>query len=135
MNNAQIFTLASLPIDVPKANAVLSATTLGSLAGMSGVSLEASFQYGSGGGTCSAIVATSFDGGTSRRHIARFDFATASAVKVANLNGQLSKGVTVYADLAAEGVLDGILGDQLQVILISTGTYVNTTLSVRASVR
>jgi hypothetical protein len=135
MDNPGVFTLAALPIDVPKSNVVLTPTPSGALAGMAAVTLEANFQYGSGGTTCSAIVATSLDGGTSRRQIARFDFTTASAVKVANLNGQLSKSVTAYVDLAAEGVLDGILGDQLQVILVTTGTYVNTTLSVRASVR
>jgi hypothetical protein len=134
VNNPAVYTLAALPI-AAAANAVLTATNPGTLAGMSAVTIEANFQYGSGGSTCSAIVSTSFDGGTTRRQIARFDFTTAAAIKVANLNGAFSKAVTAYLDLASEGVNDGVLGDQLQVQVISTGTYVNTNLSVRASVR
>jgi hypothetical protein len=133
MDNPGLQVLAALQIGAPKALALL--TPIINLAGMTAVTLEANFQYGSGGTNCSAIVATSFDGGTTWRHIARFDFLLATAVKVVNLSGLLSKAVTAYADLAVEGVNDGILGDQLAVYLVSTGTYVNTTLSVRASVR
>ncbi len=133
MNNPGVKVLWAGMIATPLTGSVVSAIT--SLDGMTAVSLEFNFQYGSGGTTCSAIVATSFDGGTTRRHIARADFTTASGVKVLNLSGLLSKAVTDYADLATPGVIDGILGDQLQVILTSTGTYANTNLSVRASVR
>lgn len=133
MDNANVYPLASLAIGAARSLSILTPIT--DLDGMEAVTLEANFQYGSGGTTCSAIVATTFDGGTTWRHIARFDFTTSAAVKVANLNGQLSKAVTVYADLASEGVLDGVLGDQIAVLVQSTGTYVNTVLSVRASVR
>lgn len=134
MDNAQVFTLAALPIFGPT-SAVL--TAIGDLQGMSAVTLEASFT-GTGGSTCSAIVSTGFDGGTTRRQIARFDFTVSSGaavVKIANLSGLLSKAVTAYVDLASEGVNDGVLGDFLQVSLITTGTYVGGNLSVRASVR
>lgn len=133
MNNANVYTLTSMAIGAAKSLSLVTPIT--NLDGMEAVTIEANFQYGSGGTTCSAIVATTFDGGTTWRHIARFDFTTASAVKVANLNGQLSKAITVYADLASEGVLDGVLGDQLAVLVVSTGSYTNTVLSVRASVR
>lgn len=133
MNNAGVYVLAGLPIAAARSPALL--TPISDLEGMKAVSIEAVFAYGSGGAACSAIVATSFDSGTTWRHIARFDFTTAAAVKVANLNGQLSKAIAPYADLAAEGVNDGILGDMLAVYIVSTGTYTNTTLSVRASVR
>lgn len=129
----KVYPLAALQISAARPLALLAPIT--GLAGMSALTLEANFQWGSGGSACSAIVATSFDGGTTWRHVARFDFTTATAVKVANLSGLLSKAVAPYADLASEGVNDGILGDQLAVFLVSTGTYVNTTLSVRASVR
>lgn len=133
MDNPGVFPLAALQIGAAKSIALLTPIT--GFAGMTGVTLEANFQWGSGGSACSAIVATSFDGGTTWRHIARFDFTTAGRVAVANLSGLLSKAVASYSDLASEGVNDGILGDQLAVFLVSTGTYVNTTLSVRASVR
>jgi hypothetical protein len=133
MNNANVYPLAALAIGAARSLSIL--TPVVDLDGMEAVTIEANFQYGSGGTTCSAIVATTFDGGTTWRHIARFDFTTTGAVKVVNLNGHLSKAVTAYADLASEGVLDGVLGDQLAVLVQSTGTYVNTVLSVRASVR
>jgi hypothetical protein len=133
VDNPGPYTLAALEISAAQAQALLTPIT--GLAGMTGVSLEANFQYGSGGSTVTAIVATSFDAGVTWRHIARFDFTTATAVKVCNLEGLLSKGVTVYADLASEGVSDGILGDQLAVFLTTTGTYASTQLSVRAAVR
>lgn len=134
MDNPDVYTLAALQITAAQ---IAILTPIKALDGMTAVSLEAVFQYGGSGGlTCSAIVMTTFDGGTSWRHLARFDFTTASAVKVANLSGLLSKAVAAYADLASEGVNDGVLGDQLAVKLISTGTYGSTTtLSVRAAVR
>jgi len=132
MDDAGVYILAALSIAAAQTSILSPAENLD---GMTGVTLEANFQYGSGGTTCSAIVMTSFDDGTSWRHIARFDFTMAAAVKVANLNGLLSKAVVAYADLNSEGVTDGVLGNMLAVKVISTGTYVNTTLSVRASVR
>lgn len=131
--NPGVYTLASRAITVP-----LSAeaqTVIDSLDGMTAISLEASLAYGSGGATCIAVVQTSFDGGTTYRDIARFDFATATAVKQCNLEGLLSKAIAAYVALASEGVIDGMLGDRLRVVITSTGTYVNTTLTVRASVR
>ena len=132
MDNPGVFTLSALQIDAPK-TALVDWTE--DLDGMSAVTLEASFQYGSGGAGCSAIVVTSLDHGQTQIQIARFDFTTASAIKTANVSGLLSKAVAVYADLAAEGVNDGLLGDRLAVKLITTGTYSGTVLSVRAAVR
>lgn len=133
MDNSGIFPLGVLQIAAPRSLSLL--TPILNLAGMSAVSLEANFQYGSGGTNCSAIVATTYDSGTTWRHIARFDFLTASAIKIANIQALSAKAIGAYADLASEGVNDGALGDQLAVLLVSTGTYLNTTLSVRAAVR
>lgn len=133
MNNPGLFTLAALQISAAKPLSLL--TPIVGLEGMTALTLEAFFQYGSGGTACSAIVATSLDGGTTWRHIARFDFTTATAAKTANLSGLLSMPASSYVDLASEGVNDGLLGPQLAVYVVSTGAYVNTTLSVRASVR
>jgi hypothetical protein len=133
MDNPGVYTLAAIQLAAAQPQSLLTPAT--NLAGMTAVTLDVDFVYGSGTGTASAIVATSFDGGTKWRHIARFDFTTSSAGKQCNLEGLLSKGVTVYADLASEGVNDGILGDQLAVLLTTTGTYAATTLAIRASVR
>ena len=133
MLNPGVYTLASLQISAAMSLKILTPIT--GLAGMTSVGLEANFQYGSGGATCSLIAATSFDGGTTWRHIARFDFTTATAVKYANLQTVTSKAVAAYADLAAEGVNDQLLGDQLAALIVSTGTYASTVASLRASVR
>jgi hypothetical protein len=133
MNNPGVYTLAALSIGAAAAQKIL--TPIENLGGMTAVSLEANFAYGSGAGTVVAIVVTTFDGGVTWRHVARFDFANAAAIKAANLSGLKSNGIAAYADLAVEGVNDGLLGDQLAVLVSSTGTYTNTTLGLRASVR
>jgi hypothetical protein len=133
MDNPGVYTLAALGI-----TAALSAqaqTPITGLDGMSAVTLEAALAYGSGGTTCAAVVQTSFDGGTTWRDVARFEFTTASAVKIANLQANGAKAIASYSALSTETVLDGVLGDRLRVVVTSTGTYVNTTLSVRASAR
>lgn len=133
MENPDTYTLAALAVTAPLTASAQTATE--GLDGISAVTIEARFAYGSGGTTCAAVVQTSFDGGTTWIDIARFDFTTASATKVANLSGHLSKAVSAYTALAAEGVFDGVLSDMLRAVITSTGTYVNTTISVRAAVR
>lgn len=137
MNNPGVYQLCDLGIAAAKPQSLLlpAQADQANLSGMSAVTLEANFAFGSGSGTCIAIVATSFDDGVTWRHIARFDFANAARVAVANLNGLSSKAVTAYADLGAEGVNDGMLGDRLAVLLTVTGSYTNSSLSVRAAVR
>lgn len=133
MDNAGVFTLAALQIGAALPQSLL--TPIADLDGVSAVTLDVNFAYGAGSGTVSVIVVTSFDGGSSLRHIARFDFTNAAAIKTANISGLTAKGITAYADLASEGVNDGMLGDMLAVLLTTTGTYTGSTLSVRASVR
>lgn len=133
MLNPAVYTLAALQIAAARSLSLLTPIT--GLAGMKSVGLECNFQYGSGGATCSLLCATTFDGGVTWRHCARFDFTTATAVKTVNLQALTSKAIGAYADLAAEGVNDQLLGDQLAAYIVSSGTYVNTTASLRASVR
>jgi hypothetical protein len=102
---------------------------------MAAVTIYANFIYGSSGTTVAAIIQTSIDQGGNWIDIARFDFTTANASKVLNLSGLLSKAVTPVAALGSEGVFDGVLGDRLRCKVTSTGTYVASTLSVRAAVR
>ena len=134
MDNPGVYTLCALQVSAAMSQALL--TPIPNLAGMTAVTIDADFKYGAGGSSVTAIVVTSFDGGVNWRQIARFDFTTASAVKQCNLEGLLSKGISAYADLNSEGVNDGILGDQLALLLTVNGAYTgSTTLSVNASVR
>ena len=135
MNNPAVYTLATLQITAPL-TAQLS-TPITGLAGMTAVTFEAAWSGAAGGTSVTAVVRTTFDGGTTWREIARFDFTTAAAVKHANLSGLLSKAVTAYATLNADSVNDGVLGDQLQLSVTSVGTFTGAggTLAVRASAR
>lgn len=110
-------------------------TAILNLEGMLAASLDFDFKWGSGGTSCSAVVQRSPDKGTTWRDIARADFLTTSKVTQFNLEGLLSKGATAYADLASEGVIDGMFGGQMRVVLIVVGTYVNTTLAVWLNAR
>lgn len=134
MDSPGLYTLGIVPITGPIAASAGALTPITGLDGMTAVTLEVAFTYTSGGTTCTVLVQTNFDG-SAWRDIARFDFTTAAAVKHCNLEGLLSKGVTAYAALAAEGVYDGVLGDSLRAVVSSTGTYVGAQASVRASVR
>jgi hypothetical protein len=132
MDNPGLKSLATETITVARTAVALS--SIDNLDGITAVTLEAAFAYGAGGTTCFVVVQTNFDD-TTWRDIARFDFTTASATKHCNLEGLLSKAVTAYVALAAEGVYDGVLGSSLRAVITSTGTYSNTVLSVKASVR
>jgi hypothetical protein len=136
MDNSGVKTLVGLQIGAAMPQSLLIPTGGPvDLSGMTAISLEAEFKYGSGGATVVAVVVTSFDGGTTWRNVARFDFATSSRVAHCNLEGLLSKGITTYSDLGAEGVYDGILGDRLAVLLTTAGVYSNTTIAIRVSAR
>lgn len=104
-------------------------TPLTNLGGMSRLTLSARLAYGSGGTTVIAVVQTSLNQGTTWIDIARFDFATAGLEKVMNLttNTSLTSPYTVI-DLAAEGGLNNVLGDQLRAVVTSTGTYAGSTV-------
>ena len=105
------------------------------LDGMQAVTLDVAFAYGSGGTALVVVIETRLGAGGGWIEIARFDFATATARKVATLNALAAKAVSAVAALGAEGVFDGVLGDALRARVTSTGTYAGSTLSVRAAVR
>lgn len=133
MNNAGVYTLAA--VDLTAALTAQAYTAIEDLEGMSEASLDVYFQYGSGGTTCVVTISTSFDGGTTWVQIARFEFTTATRRATAKLGGGASWDVATYAALSVEGIRDGVLGDRLRAEITSTGTYANTTVGVRASVR
>jgi hypothetical protein len=133
MNNPSPYTLANL--DFTGA----SGTPLTPITGIEGavsVTIDVDFKFASPATpTGNVKVQTSFDGGTTWRDVARFDFAQASFVKHANLEFLLSKGVTVYAPLSAENVYDGVMGTQLRAVPSWTGSYAGSALAVRVNVR
>lgn len=133
MNNPGLYTLFAGEITTALSGEVSEAIV--DLAGMNAATLTARLAYGSGGTSVSAKVQTTLDGGTTWLDVARFDFTTSTATKAANLSCLTAKAVAAYAALSAEGVNDGLLGDRLRAVITSVGTYVSTTLDIRAAVR
>jgi len=107
------------------------------LGGSTAITLSARLGYGSGGTSVYALIETSLDQGVSWVQIARFDFTTAGAQKVATVSGLTPRLAAASAgSLSADTALDGTIGDRLRATVVSTGTYAGSTvLSVRANVR
>lgn len=107
------------------------------LEGMTAITIEARFVYGSGGTSLKADVYTSIDQGANWLPICRFAFTTASALKVANVSGLTPKTTAAAISTPSDdSCVDGVLGDRLLVQITSVGTYSgNTTISTRAAVR
>jgi hypothetical protein len=132
MNNAGVYSLCAYQVTV--ALTAEAFTAIDDLDGMNAVTLEALLQYGSGGTSISAVVQTSLDG-TNWVDVARFDFTTSSSRKACNLSGLTAVDVGSVSTLSVEGRRDGFLGNTLRAVVTSVGTYVDTTLQIRAAVR
>ena len=91
-----------------------------------------------GGTTAKAWVQVTLDDGQTWLDIACFAFTTSSAVKVINLSGltPVTTAITPSDGAMADNtVQDGIHGSAMRVKVTTTGTYSNTILSVKVSVR
>lgn len=113
-------------------------TPIQNLDGILAATIEARFAYGSGGTTAKAWVQVSPDDGATWIDIANFAFTTASATKVINLSGltPVTTAITPTDGAMADNtVQDGILASLMRVKVTTTGTYSNTILSVKVSVR
>lgn len=109
------------------------------LDGMLALGVQAVFTYGSGGTTAKFWVQTSLDRGTTWTDIMSFSRTTSSSTKF----HVVSVGIAVAADqsiqdasLAANTILNGVLGDRLRVKYSSTGTYGGgTTIKIDAQAK
>jgi hypothetical protein len=101
------------------------------LQGMQAVTFQARFQYGAGGTNVTAYLQTTFDQGNTWCDIAAIQFTTANGASVVNLSGMqplTTPATPTDGSLTAGTVVDGPLGDQLRVKVISTGTYTGQSL-------
>lgn len=104
------------------------------LEGMTSATVEVDFDYGSGSATGILLVQTRI-GFLHWLDVMRVDLAEADKHRTATLTAA-ALGITSYAALSAEGVLNGVLGTQLRAVLTTTGTYGGgTSLAVAATVR
>jgi len=109
------------------------------LPGLTALSCQARLSYGGGGTKVNVYIQTSLDQGTSWFDIANIAFTTSGGVEVVNLSG-LNSVATPQAPsnlgLADNTSLNGPLGDRLQAVIVSQGTYTGSTLaSVRCALR
>lgn len=121
--------------------AAVTNVTTGSITLDTGVAqalqLQAVFTYTSGGTTAKFWVQTTFDGGATWVDIINFAFATASLTKVAAVNVFLAATHATPTDaaLADNTINNGLIGEQVRVKYTTTGTYVGTTIAIRANVK
>jgi len=108
------------------------------LEGMNGASIQLRFSGGSGGTNVNVYIQTSLDQGQSWFDVAAYQFGTASAVVVLNLSGDDKATPASPTDLSLPSgtILDGPLGDRLQMVAVVTGSYpAGTLLSGRGVAR
>lgn len=144
-SNAGIISLGDFPIGAAGQQTTPTALQQGqpggppALSGLTAMSCQARFFYGAAGTKVNVYLQTSLDQGASFFDVANIAFTTASALEVVNLSG-LNAVTTPQApgslSLADNTSLNGPLGDRLQAVVVSTGTYTASTLvSIRCALR
>lgn len=135
MRNPGDYSLADIAITTAL-NAVAQ-TPIQDLEGMLAATIEFKFAYGSGGTSAKAYVQVTLDDGQTWIDIACRAWTTSSDTKVINLSGLTPVAAFTPSDgaMADNTLQDGILGSAMRVKLVTTGTYSNTTLSVKLSAR
>lgn len=124
----QISLLAETTITTAVTGAL--STAIVDLEGMKYLVVQAIFTYGSGGTTAKFWVQTSFDNGTTFTDVMCFSFTTSSATKFQAVKIYIALAANQSnsdAALAANSILDGVLGSQLRVKYSTTGTYSGST--------
>jgi len=121
------------------AAAIYLGTPIDELDGMTAVTAQVKFAYGSGGTSGNAFLQTSLDQSATWIDIASVTFTTAGKTVVLNFSG-LTPRLTEYTptdgSLANDTAVDGILGDRLRLKVVTVGTYAGSTLlSGRIAVR
>lgn len=101
------------------------------LNGLTALSCQVRFAYGSGGTKVNVYIQSSIDTGSSWFDLANVAFTTSSNVDLINLSGLNSVTTPVAASnlsLADNTSVNGPMGDRLQAVVVSTGTYGGGTL-------
>lgn len=125
-------------LSLTTALASVAQTPIQNLEGIHAATIIFKLAWGSGGTTVRAYVQVTLDDGQTWIDIACFSFTTASATRVINLSGltPITSPVTpADGALADNTYIDGLLGSAMRVKLLTTGTYANTTVSVKISAR
>lgn len=101
------------------------------LEGMLAMSASLRLSYGSGGTNAKVYLQTSLDGGTTAIDIACVLFELVSEHRVLNFSALTPKTTQVTptdGSLTDDTAVDGVLGDQFRLKIVSTGTYAGSTV-------
>jgi hypothetical protein len=129
MDNPGVSVLAAAAVTVPLTAQAFS--PIDDLDGIQAANLLCEMTGGTAGTSIDVLAQTSFDDGTTWLDVAHFTFNNTGSKKYVVLNALASKAVTAYSALGAEGVNDGLLGDMMQAVITTVGTYTNTTIALR----
>lgn len=139
-----VYALSPASVDSPDFVITTSATIDGEWVTslpIGAVQVQMKFLYGSGSGGVRVCLQSSLDQAYTVYDVAVADFENAtrtvifsivpatSTLLIPGLDGSSGDSPTV-----SEGVLTPVIGDRLKVKVFNSGTYSNTTLSVRVSV-
>jgi hypothetical protein len=136
MNNPGIYTLGDFTITTAGTQ---TGDWVEDLEGLLAMAASLRLSYGSGGSSVKAYLQTTLDQGTTAVDIACVVFGTASEHAALNFSALTPKTTQVTpsdGSLSDDTAVDGILGDQFRLKVVSTGTYAGSTvLSGRICVR
>lgn len=124
-------------LSLTTALASIAQTPIQNLEGMIAASILFKFSYGSGGTTARAYVQITLDDGVTWIDVACRSWTISSETKVINLSGLTPVAAFTPSDgaMADNTLQDGVLGSAMRAKLITTGTYVNTIVSVKLSAK
>ncbi len=129
MDNPGFLSLGSF--NITGAGTQVGDWTTADLDGMLAMAAQLRLAYGSGGTSVKVYLQTSLDQGTTAIDIACAAFTTASAVKALNFSALTPKTTAVTptdGTLTDDTAVDGILGDQFRLKIVSLGTYAGSTV-------
>ena len=114
-------------------------TPLTGLSGINSASFQVCFAWGSAGTQVNVFIRTSLDQGQTWFDIANIEFTNSSGCELVNLSTNsviTTPTAPSYLTLANNTTLNGVLGDRLEAVVVSTGAYGgNSLVSVRGSAR
>ena len=131
---AGIAQLSLLSATITTAAAGVVSTPITGLLGMTSVSAQAVFTYGSGGTSAKYYLQTSLDGGATWFDIACWAFATTTATAIHSVRTATAVAANytpLDATLTDNTIKDGLLGCCLRIKYTTVGTYAGgTTIAI-----
>lgn len=135
MDNPGAFTLGDFQIGTAGQQ---NGAPVTNLEGMAAASLQVRLSSAAGGTSINVYIQTSLDQGQSWFDVGCIGFTTTPGVQTLNISGldKAAPAAPTNLGLAPGTVADGPLGDCLQAVVVSTGTYAGSPLvSIRGIAR